>query len=55
MTEITEVKNNMDSKMTNKEGQALWANFKKYAHYAELKELYKKTMPAISKFEDRLL
>ena len=40
--------------MTSKEGQKLWANFKKYAQYDELKELYRKTMPAISSFEDKL-
>ena len=44
----------IDSKMSSKEGQKVWANFRKYAQYEELKELYRKTMPAISSFEDKL-
>lgn len=40
--------------MSGKEGQKLWANFRKYAQYDELKDLYRKTMPAISSFEDKL-
>ena len=40
--------------MTNKEGLKLWANFRKYAQYDELRDLYRKTLPAISSFEDKL-
>jgi len=40
--------------MSAKEGKKLWSNFRKYAQYEELKELYKKTLPAISNFEDKL-
>ena len=43
-----------DLKLSAKEGQKLWANFRKYAQYDELKDLYRKTMPAISSFEDKL-
>ena len=52
---LVECRQELDSKMTSKEGQKLWANFKKYAQYDELKELYRKTMPAISSFEDKLM
>ena len=51
---MIEVRSETDSKMSAKEGQKLWANFRKYAQYEELKDLYKKTMPAISGFEDKL-
>ena len=51
---LIEVRSETDSKLSAKEGQKLWANFRKYAQYEELKELYKKTMPAISHFEDKL-
>ena len=51
---LIEVKSEQDQKMSAKEGQKLWANFRKYAQYDELKELYRKTMPAISSFEDKL-
>ena len=32
----------------------IWANFKKYAQYEELKDLYRRCLPAISGFEDKL-
>ena len=51
---LIEVKSEQDQKMSAKESQKLWANFRKYAQYDELKELYRKTMPAISSFEDKL-
>jgi len=51
---LTEIRSETDDKMASKEGQKLWANFRKYAMYDELKDLYRKTMPAISSFEDKL-
>ena len=33
---LIECKQEIDAKMTSKEGQKLWANFKKYAQYDEL-------------------
>ena len=51
---MVEVRTEIDTKMAAKEGQKLWANFRKYAQYDELRELYRKTMPEISKFEDKL-
>ena len=52
---MAEIRQEVDTKMTSKEGQKLWSNFRKYAQYDELKELYRKTMPAISSFEDKLM
>ena len=51
---INELRQESDTKLSAKEGQKLWANFRKYAQYDELRELYRKTMPAISSFEDKL-
>ena len=51
---INEVKGEIELKMSSKEGLKLWANFKKYAQYEELKDLYRKCLPAISTFEDKL-
>jgi len=36
------------------EGKKIYDHFKKYATYKDLKDLYKKTVPAISGFEDKL-
>ena len=37
------------------EGAKIWQNFRKYAQYNELQELYKKVVPEIGKFEDKLI
>ena len=52
--QIRELTSELETKMTNKEGLKLWANFRKYAQYDELRDLYRKTLPAISSFEDKL-
>jgi vacuolar-type H+-ATPase subunit I/STV1 len=44
----------LDKKMQNEEGKKLWAHFKRYALYNDLRDLYKQTLPEIKKFEDRL-
>ena len=51
---MIEMKAATDEKLPMAEGKKIWANFRKYAHYDELRELYKKTLPEISKFEQRL-
>jgi len=51
---LVEIRVETEGKLSAKEGQKLWANFRKYAQYDELKDLYKRTMPAISSFEDKL-
>ena len=52
--QIRELHSEVETKLSSKEGQKIWANFRKYSQYEELKELYKKTLPAISNFEDKL-
>ena len=42
-------------RMTIEEGSKIWSNFSKYAVYDDLKELYKRCLPAISSFEDKLV
>lgn len=37
LQEIIELRGNIDTKMSAKEGMTLWANFKKYAQYEELR------------------
>ena len=51
---INETKGEIELKMSSKEGLKIWANFKKYAQYDELKDLYRKCLPPISMFEDKL-
>ena len=51
---LRELNSELETKLTNKEGLKLWANFRKYAQNDELRELYRKTLPAISSFEDKL-
>ena len=40
--------------MNKNEGVAIYKALKEYCKYSELKELYNKVNPAISRFEDRL-
>ena len=51
---INETRAELELKMSQKEGMKIWANFKKYAQYEELKDLYRRCLPAISGFEDKL-
>ena len=53
-SEVYELKEDNEGKLSAAEGQKLWANFRKYATNDEFRSLYKKTMPAISSFEDKL-
>lgn len=52
--EMHQLRAETELKLSAKEGQKLWANFRSYAKYDELKELYRKTLPALSSFEDKL-
>ena len=51
---IHQLNEGLDEKMAHKEGKKIWTNFRKYAQYDELQTLYKKVLPAISSFEDKL-
>ena len=44
----------MSKKLDYEDGKKLWRHFSRYAEYDDLKDLYKKVMPEILKFEDRL-
>ena len=37
-----------------KDGQRIWKQFQRFAEYEDLKDLYKKVMPELSKFEDKI-
>jgi len=40
--------------MSLEEGREIWANFSKFAIYDDLKDLYKKCIPAIVGCEDKI-
>jgi len=44
----------LSKKMGREDNQRIWLNFDKYAQISDFKELYKKVVPEIKKFEDRL-
>jgi len=52
--QIDELRDQLDSKLSREEGSRLWGNFSRFAVYDDLKELYQRCLPAISKFEDQL-
>ena len=41
----------LNSKIGKKEAQHIWAHFENYAMYDDFKELYRKTIPELAKFE----
>ena len=47
--------NEMDLKMPMSEGRKIYEEFRKYATYRDLKDLHKKVVPEIGKFEDMIL
>lgn len=45
----------MAKQLTVKDGQRIWRTFQRFAEYHDLKDLYQKCMPEISKFECRIM
>lgn len=43
------------SKFDKSDAKELWSNFENYARYEDLKDHYKKTIPELAKFEQKLI
>jgi len=52
--ELEELAVDVQRKLSVDEGRSLWANFSKFASYEDLKDLYKKCLPAIAACEDKI-
>lgn len=53
-TEMDDIRDDTSRKLSGEEGRALWANFSKFAGYEDLKDLYKRCLPAVAQCEDKL-
>eukprot|EP00347_Sterkiella_histriomuscorum_P015229 403357819 len=53
--DIQDIYKDLRKKTNNEETSRLWKNFTKYAEYGDLKDLYNKVLPEVSRFEDSLL
>eukprot|EP00347_Sterkiella_histriomuscorum_P014789 403359519 len=53
--DIQDIYKDLRKKTNNEETSRLWKNFTKYAEYGDLKDLYNKVLPEVSRFEDLLL
>lgn len=53
--ELLEIRQDLKLKTYNEETIRVWKHFSKYAEYTDLRDLYSKVLPQISKFEDKLL
>jgi len=42
------------SRVSEKEGKEIWKNFQNYSKYDDLRDLYQRCVPPISKFEDKI-
>ena len=51
---ISENQKEIQTKLDKKEGKEIWENFNKFAVYDDLRDLYQRTIPAISLFEDKI-
>lgn len=54
-SEIDFAKKVCDEKMSLKDGQRLWRQHQRFAEYEDLRDLYKKCLPEILKFEQKLI
>ena len=45
----------LGSKINVSDGARIWHHFQRFAEYDDLKELYKKTVPQIAKYEESIL
>lgn len=43
------------NKMSLKDGQRLWRQYQRFAEYEDLRELYQRCIPEISKFEIKII
>ena len=53
--DINNIKRDLMTKMDHIDGKKIWKHFQRFAEYDDLKDLYKRTMPEIMKFEERLM
>ena len=53
--EIPRIWSKMEFGLTKQDGQKIWRNFQRFAEYEDLKYLYSKVIPEISKFEGRII
>lgn len=53
--ELNDIQRDLKKKTNNEETSRLWKNFTNYAEYTDLKDLYNKVVPDISRFEDSLI
>ena len=49
--EIDKIFRVCDEKLSHKEAQRLWRQFSRFAEYEDLRDLYQRCIPEISKFE----
>ena len=53
--DIMEINYELKQKTSNEETVKVWKNFQNYAECNDLKDLYQKVIPQVSRFEDTLM
>ena len=48
------MREDVDNRVTKKEGEDIWKNFSNYAVYEDLRAIYQRCIPEIAKFEDKI-
>lgn len=52
---MLEFSQKINEKLDKAEGRKIKDHFQRFAEYSDLKELYKKTLPEIAKFEQKII
>ena len=53
--DIDDVLKECNKKLAMTDGKRIWRHFQRFAEYEDLRDLYKKCIPEISKFESKIL
>ena len=53
--EIEELRRQNNDFLTKKDGVRFWRQLQRFAEYEDLKDLYKRVIPEISKFEQKIV
>ena len=53
--ELTQTNFKVEQRVTVDEGKKIWEHFQRFAEYQDLKDLYRKCIPELAKFETKII
>jgi hypothetical protein len=52
---IKSFRNDLSKMLDQDDGKKIWEHFQRFAEYSDLKDLYKKCIPPLAKFEQKII